>query len=131
MNGLRYRRGQQRSALLWDVPQLTLPHEPPGYKHTYYLYTCLVPPEWAGAKRDRVMALLQDEYRVGSLVLNRPTHQSRAFVRQHTLGQELPLSEELGARLFCPSLHALMSQEDNEYVAAALDAAVAQVAQEG
>lgn len=131
MNGRRYQRAQQRSALLQDVAPLTLPYEPPGYKHTYYLYTCLVPREWAGEKRDRLMELLQQKYHVGSQVLNRPTYQSRAFVRQHTLGQQLPLSEELGARLFCPSLHPLMSEEDNEYIAAALDAAVEQVALEG
>jgi perosamine synthetase len=127
----RYARGQQRTALLQDVPELTLPCEPPGYKHTYYLYTCLVPPEWAGAKRDRLIQALQEDYRVGAQVLNRPTYQSRPFVRRHTLGQDLPLSEQLGARLFCPALHPLMSEADNEFVAAALDAAVERVAREG
>ena len=48
-----------------------------------------------------------------------------------TLGQDLPLSEQLGARLFCPALHPLMSEADNEFVAAALDAAVQRVAREG
>ena len=47
-----------------------------------------------------------------------------------TLGQDLPLSEQLGARLFCPALHPLMSEQDNDYIAAALDAAVQQVAEE-
>jgi gamma-glutamyl-gamma-aminobutyrate hydrolase PuuD len=40
-------RGLQRSALLQDVPELTLPYEPPGYGHTYYLHTLMVPREWA------------------------------------------------------------------------------------
>lgn len=39
--------------------------------------------------------------------------------------------EELGARLFCPGLHPLMSEENNEFIAAALDAAMAQVTEEG
>jgi len=124
MNALRYERARQRTEMLQDVPELTLPSEPPGYKHTYYLYTCLVPREWAGEKRDRVMQILQERYGVGSLVLNRPTYLSRPFVRRNTLGQSLPISEELGERLFCPSLHPLMSKQDNEYIAAAIDAAV-------
>jgi dTDP-4-amino-4,6-dideoxygalactose transaminase len=127
----RRERAQQRTELLKDVRELTLPYEPPGYKHTYYLYTCLVPREWAGEKRDRLMKVLREEYGVGAEVLNRPTYQVRPLVRRHTLGQELPLSEELGARLFCPSLHPLMSEPDNEYIAAAMSAAVERIATEG
>ncbi len=131
MNGIRRRHAQQRTALLQDVPHLTLPHEPPGYEHVYYLYTCLVPREWGGEKRDRLMAILHEDYGVGCQVLNPPTYQRRPFVREHTRGQELPLSEELGTRLFCPGLHPLMSEDDNEFIAAALDAAVERVAAEG
>lgn len=131
MNGRRRELALQRTALLADTPHLTLPTEPAGYGHTYYLHTLMVPRAWAGARRDRVMAILQEQYGVGSLVLNRPTYQSKPFVRQNTLGQELPLSEELGARLFCPGLHPLMSEANNEFIAAAIDAAIEQVASEG
>ena len=120
-------RARQRTALLADLPQLTLPCEPPGYKHTYYLYTCMVPKEWAGEKRDRYMKMLRADYGVGSEVLNRPTYQQRPLVRKHTEGQHLPLSEELGARLFCPSLHPLMSEDDNAYIAAAMQECVERV----
>ncbi len=130
MNAQRYARAEQRTALLQDVPELTLPCEPPGYKHTYYLYTCLVPPEWAGEKRDRLITVLQEDYGVGAQVLNRPTYLVRPLVRKHTEGQYLPLSEELGERLFCPSLHPLMTEADNEYIAAAIDASVEKVRQE-
>jgi len=129
MNARRYEVGKQRTELLQDVPELTLPVEPPGYKHTYYVYTCLVPPEWAGEKRDRLMEMLKNDYGVGSGVLNPPTYY-KPFVRKHTEGQRLPLSEELGARIFCPSLHPLMSDEDNEYVAASIADAVERVGKE-
>ncbi len=116
----RRRRAQQRTELLADTPQLTLPTEPPGYKHTYYLYTCMLPRECAGEKRDRYLHMLREDYGIGSEILNRPTYQQIPFVRRHTEGQHLPLSEELGARLFCASLHPLMSEEDNAYIAAAM-----------
>ena len=131
MIALRRERAGQRTELLRDVTRLTLPHEPPDYTHTYYVYTCYVPKEWAGEKRDRLMRMLRDDYRVGSEVLNRPTYQQKPLVRRHTAGQVLPLSEELGARLFCPSLHPLMSEEDNEYIAAAMEESVERIAEEG
>jgi len=126
MNALRYARAQQRTELLRDVSELTLPYEPPGCKHTYYLYTCLVPRKWAGEKRDSLVHILQEDYGIGCEV-DPPTYESRPFIRRHTEGQNLPLSEELGARIFCPSLHPLMTEEDNEYIAAAIAEAIQRV----
>jgi len=79
-----------------------------------------VPPEWAGAKRDGVMSILQEEYGVGCCIANRPVYADVPFLREHTLGQEVPLSDELGQRLFCVALHPLMTESENEYIAAAL-----------
>lgn len=130
MNAARYKKGQQRSELLNDVSELALPFEPPGYKHTYYLYTCMVPREWAGNRRDRLVTMLQKDYRVGCGILNPPTYQMRTFVRERTLGQDLPLSNEIGTRIFTPSLHPLMSDRDNEYIAASVSDAVERIALE-
>jgi len=121
---------RQRSRLLEGVPGLTLPFEPPGYQHTFYLYTLLVPREWAGAKRDRLMAMLDQDYGVGCTVANAPTYLSHPFIRERTAGQTLPRSEELGGRILCVALHPLMSDELNEYIAAAVIAAVERLAQE-
>lgn len=120
----------ERHELLKDIEGLQLPVEPPGYDHTYYLYTCLVPKEWAGEKRDRLLALLKNEYGVNTVVANPPAHKVFPYIRKHTLGQELPLSEELGARLFCLPIHPLMTREENEYIAAALADAWERVAVE-
>jgi len=159
MIALRRKRAQQRTELLKDVPELTLPYEPPGYKHTYYLYNILVPPEWGGnptsitpapavrerrawmdtqemaeskiiGKRDRIMQILAEEYNVGSVVANPPTYLYNRYVREHTKGQRMPISEEIGARLFCPVLHPLLTEEQNEYVAAAIIEAVERVRDE-
>ena len=113
-------RAHQRTELLKDVPGLTLPSEPEGYKHTYYLYTCLLPESLAGEKRDQYMKMLLDEYGVGSGIFNNPTYLDRPFVRDNIDGQTLPASEKLAARIVCPSLHPLMTEEDNEYIVAAM-----------
>ena len=126
----RVRLARQRTALLDDIIELTLPYEPPECQHTYYLYTILVPREWAGEKRGRLLRMLQDDYNVGTTVANPPTYQGDAFIRQHTAGQDLPLANELGARLFCPPLHPRMAEADNEFIAAAISEAVARIAAE-
>jgi dTDP-4-amino-4,6-dideoxygalactose transaminase len=147
MVALRRKRAQERTEFLKGVPELTLPYEPPGYKHTYYLYNILVPSDWAGqtgmvqpseldkgralSKRDRLMKILSEEYKVGTVVANPPTYTYNRFIRQHTEGQRLPISEGVGARLFCPSLHPLMTEEQNEYVAAAIIEAVERLSDEG
>lgn len=122
MNAQRVRRARERLALLEGIPELVLPYEPPGYDHTFYLFTCLVPKEWAGEKRDRLMAMLRDEFGVGTMVCNPPVWEENPFIRRHTEDQiaGLPVSVETARRLFGVSLHPLMTEEENAYIAAAL-----------
>ncbi|UCH34125.1 MAG: DegT/DnrJ/EryC1/StrS family aminotransferase [Armatimonadota bacterium] len=130
LDGLIARRrevARARSEMLHGCPGLTLPYEPDGYEHTYYLYTILVPREWAGGKRDRLLTMLADEYGVNCVVANPPVHRTVAFIKRHTQGQELPLSDEIGARLFCPPMHPCMSEEDNEFICAAIWEAAARI----
>jgi dTDP-4-amino-4,6-dideoxygalactose transaminase len=110
----------ERSAILAEVPELTLPYEPPDCEHTYYLYTCLVPREWAGEKRDALCRIMAQDYHIECVVANPPVHSTVPFLKRHVGDVELPVSEEIAARLFCPSLHPTMTTEDNEYICAAL-----------
>jgi dTDP-4-amino-4,6-dideoxygalactose transaminase len=116
----RRRIAYERNKLLEDVPELTLPYEPPDCLHTFYLYTCLVPEEWAGEKRNKLIKIMKEDYGVGCEVANPPQYKEVPFLGQMTAGQDLPRSNKLGERLFCVSIHPLMTTEDNEYVCAAL-----------
>lgn len=118
---------KKRTEMLRDVPDLTLPFVPPGCEPVYYLYNLLVPRGWAGAKRDRLMALLREEYGVDTVVANPPAYQTDAFIRRMTQGQACPRAEELGARLFNPPTHPTMSDTDNEYICAAIAEAMDRV----
>ncbi len=120
----RRRIAKARDEMLSGLPELTLPYEPPDCAHSYYLYTLLVPREWAGARRDRLMALLREEYQVDSVVANPPTHSTIPLLKEHTGNPHLPVSEEIAARLVCVPIHPRMSDEDNEYICAALWEAV-------
>jgi dTDP-4-amino-4,6-dideoxygalactose transaminase len=116
----RVRVARERTELLKDVPELILPYEPPDCEHTFYLYTILVPREWAGEKRDRLLKIMEHDYNIACIVANPPVYESSPIIRQCTAGQELPLSDEVGKRLFCPPLHPTMTRAQNEYVCAAL-----------
>jgi perosamine synthetase len=120
----RVRLARRRSKLLEGVPELNLPCEPAYAKHTYYLYTLMVPEAWAGRRRDRVVDILRRKYGVGCIIANPPVYTDNAFIRRSTGRQRLPKSEAIGARLFCPSLHPLMTDAQNEYIAAAVIEAV-------
>ncbi|MEN6642499.1 MAG: aminotransferase class I/II-fold pyridoxal phosphate-dependent enzyme [Armatimonadia bacterium] len=117
-----------RTELLKDVPELTLPYENDLVKHTYYLYTILVPEDWASAKRDQLMRMLWEDYQVSSVVANPPCHTTVPFIAEHTQGQNLPKSELIAARLFCVPMHPQMSHHDNEYISAAVATATRRIA---
>jgi perosamine synthetase len=119
---LRVRRARERIALLEGIPDLIVPYTPPGCDHTFYLFTMLVPPAWAGEKRDLLVSLLRDEYGVGCAIGNPPVWEGHPFVAAQTRDQHagLPVSVETARRLFCVSLHPLMTEEENAYIAAAL-----------
>lgn len=123
----RYAVAKARDEMLRDLPELTLPYEGPEVKHTYYLYTLLVPEEWAGAKRDQLMKILIEDYQVASVVANPPCHNTIPYIRERVPGQEVPKSEVIAARLFCVPIHPRMSQNDNEYICAAISKAVQRI----
>jgi dTDP-4-amino-4,6-dideoxygalactose transaminase len=116
----RRRLGHRRHELLEGVPEITVPYEPPDCEHSYYLYTCLVCEEWAGEKRNKLTEMMDKDFGVGCCIANKPVYLSRKLLRDHTPGQSCPLSEVIGERLFCVSLHPAMTEEDNEYAAASL-----------
>ncbi len=129
MLALRVKRARERQAMLDGIPELTLTYEPPECEHTFYLNTLLVPREWAGEKRDALCGLLLEEYGVGTMVGNPPVWQKHVFIRKHIDGQQdnLPVSTETALRLFCVSLHPMMTEQENEYIAAALWEAVERI----
>jgi dTDP-4-amino-4,6-dideoxygalactose transaminase len=76
------------------------------------------------------MAKLREDYGVGAGVANPPPYWTDEYIRRHVEGQELPVSEDLARRILCPSLHPLMSEADNEYVAAAISEGIEQLGEQ-
>jgi len=120
----------QRNELLKDVPELTLPYEPPDCKHVYYLYPILVPPDWAGEKRDRLEKMLVEDYNVGYFDADARLYKRDQYIIEHTKDQRIPISDEISERILCPSLQGFMTEEENTYICAAIVDAVERIKQE-
>jgi len=120
MNGMRRKAAYRRNALLDGVPEIILPYEPFGYEHTYYVYAILVQPEWAGTKRDKIIAILRDKFGIVCSITNLPTYQRWPYIARNCEFTPLPVSEEIGRRLFCPPLHPLLTDEQELYISASL-----------
>jgi dTDP-4-amino-4,6-dideoxygalactose transaminase len=128
-NAMRVKRARERSEILKEVGELTLPCEPPDCGHVYYVYPMLVPRDWAGEKRNRLMKILDEDYRVGSWMGSAELYKTRCFYRELIGEQVLPVSDEISERIVCTMIHALLTEEENEYIAAAIADAVERVAQ--
>ncbi len=118
-------RRRDRSLLLTQllnraVPEIVTPFEPEGYHHVYYGYTCMVPREMAGEKRDRLMRRLAEEYQVGSVVMNPPVTEYPLLRKMGYRPEETPRAAEHGARLFVLAMHPTFKDQDLEYMAAAV-----------
>lgn len=116
----RRRLATARNEMLDGLDEIILPYEPADCAHSYYLYSCLVRKDWAGEKRDKLIEMMGEERGIGCVVANKPAYLTRKILRDHTPGQRLTLSEEIGERMICISLHPAMTDEENETIAASL-----------
>lgn len=120
MNRRRRHAAHRRSKLLKGVPGLILPYEPPNCEHLYYVYSILVPPEWAGAKRDKIISIMKKKFGIVCSISNPPTYIRWPYIARNCKIPKLEVSEEIGKRLLCPPLHPLLNDEQELYICAAL-----------
>ena len=121
MNDRRINLAHARGRILRNVRRLQVPQPPSGYRHIYSLYSLLLPPGSRSIHRDQLMARLRDHHRVGAVVANPPTYRSHRLIHDHVIGQgRLAVADDVGDRLFCPTIHPLMTEEENELVAEAV-----------
>ncbi|MBQ9367094.1 MAG: DegT/DnrJ/EryC1/StrS family aminotransferase [Victivallales bacterium] len=114
----RRRVAYARNRMLEGVEGITLPYNPPNAESSFYMYPIKLKAEWAGEKRDYIIATLRDKYNVGAVVANNPAYMGRKILAEH-FGKTTPLSEKLASQLICLSIHPAMSDSDNEYITAA------------
>jgi perosamine synthetase len=115
MNHRRRELGLARSRLLFGSG-LQLPYDHPDQPNLYYLHTLVVPEGGPYKQRDELVAQLAARYGINSALASLPTYRVSSVIREHVRGQCFPISDSLGDRLFCPPLHPLMTDDDNERI---------------
>ena len=120
MNGRRRDAARRRSRFLSGTPELVLPLERPGSEHVYYVYGILVRPDWAGYKRDRILSIMRERFGIVCSVSNPPTFRRWAYLERNCDIPSLPVSDNIGTRLFCAPLHPLLSEEQELYICSSL-----------
>lgn len=83
---------------------------------SFYLHTLILPENQGGTKRDQLISVLKDQFKIGSVVGNPPTYKLNELIKSVTEGQVLPLAESLGERIICISLHPSYTRETNRYI---------------
>jgi len=120
MNHRRREAAHRRTELLGGTPELVLPYEPADYEHIYYVYSTLVSPEWAGEKRDKIIAILKEKSGIVCSISNPPTYRRWPYIAATCGTPKLEVSEDVGKRLLCPPLHPLLTEEQELYICASL-----------
>jgi dTDP-4-amino-4,6-dideoxygalactose transaminase len=124
MNLTRRVAALRRTNLLHGSPDLMLPAGTLDAEHLYYVYGILVSPDWAGGKRDRIISVMRDRFRIACSVTNPPTYRRWSYIANGCKIPSLPISESVGQRLLCPPLHPLLTDAQELYISASLLEAV-------
>ncbi|MBI3930984.1 MAG: DegT/DnrJ/EryC1/StrS family aminotransferase [Chloroflexi bacterium] len=120
MNRRRREAAQRRCKILSGTAELILPYEPPNCEHLYYVYSILVQPDWAGEKRDKIIAIMSEKFGIVCSISNPPTYLRWPYIAEKCGVPRLAVSDDVGRRLLCPPLHPLLTEEQELYICASL-----------
>lgn len=107
-------------ALLGDVEGLVLPAQLPGREHVWHQFTVLLPEDRA-ADREDVVDALREQGVVAGIYYPRPVYDYECY-RDHpqVVLPEAPVAEDVARRCLSLPVHAYLSDDDVEQVAAAV-----------
>lgn len=106
----------KRSAMLEGVELISLPARP--HEHSFYLYPLMLDESLAGPKRDLIVNMMMDRYKIGCFIANPPVFNVHKYVGMKC-GWNSPVSVELSRRVLCLPVHPFMSDADNKFITAA------------
>lgn len=98
--------------------QCRVPAPPAGVRHSFKDFTVLVPPAWAGDRRDGLMQELKSRGVETRPYFFPPVHE-QTFFRQYA-DRQLPNTEDLSRRVVTLPFFSQITQEQMDYVAQAL-----------
>ena len=104
------------TSILEDVSRLELPFEPPGYKHSWYVYTVRLKGCRAG-ERNKVVAKLTSSGIQAEIYYATPVHMAPYYRRKFGFKpRSLPKTEAAARQVFSLPVHPGLTEEDLRYI---------------
>ena len=116
----RRRNAQILTSLLEGIGRLQLPFEPPGYKHSWGIYTVRLKGGKVG-ERNKLVFKLRASGVQARVFYETPIHMAPYYRRKYGIRpRSLPRTEAAARQVFSLPCHQDLSEEDLKYVAAKL-----------
>ncbi|MHC1586479.1 MAG: DegT/DnrJ/EryC1/StrS family aminotransferase, partial [Candidatus Hecatellaceae archaeon] len=116
----RRRNAQTLTSLLEGIGRLQLPEEPPGYKHSWGIYTVRLKGGKVG-ERNKIVARLTASGIQAKIFYETPVHMAPFYRRRYGLKpRSLPKTEAAARQVFSLPCHQDLGEEDLKYIAAKL-----------
>ena len=123
INGRRRENAAQYDSLLADIPGVSTPFVPPDVLHCYHQYSILVDRDETknGRSRDEVRAALAERGIGSGIYYPTPLHKNPLFADLGYSEGAFPVSEATAAKVLALPIHPLLTKQDVEAVANAIE----------
>lgn len=95
--------------------------------NTFYLYTLLVPTKWSREKRDLLIRIMYEKYKIGCCVANDVTYRTNTYIQKRLGNVNLLFSESIGDRIITIVIHPNLDIEHENYINASFVNAVKKI----
>ncbi len=119
MNMERIKISNKRIDFLKGLSEIDLPEKTKKYENIFYLFPILLKKEYGTKERDKIINYLEKKHKI---VCSIPKHINKRwdFVKKNYGIPNLPNTDYIYERIFCPIIHPKINNIQNKYISAAI-----------
>ena len=117
-------QGEKIKSIMADTPEITFARIPEGYRHIFHQYVLHFEGETIGKKRNDVMDILVNEYRIRVMVQYHPLYRYPLFQKMGAGKHDCPVLESWWDNSFSFPWWCGISDEQIDYLTSSLKAAI-------
>ena len=119
LNNLRRKVAKRRTKILCNIKDIYLPTDVEYSKNMFYLYPIKVNGKWGKRERNKIVSILENKYGIICAV-PKFIHKRWKYIRSHYNIPNLPITEKLSSKVFCPIIHPKLNNKQQNYINEAL-----------
>lgn len=119
MNSERINISNKRIDYLDGLDKIDLPEKSKKYENIFYLFPIILKKSYGRKERDKIIHYLEKKHKI---VCSIPKHINRrwSFVKRYYGIPNLPNTDYIYERVFCPIVHPKINNNQNKYISAAI-----------